>query len=1330
MIPEGISPVKRRFAAVLLGGLALVPGGLWAQQGAGRITSNINETQRATLAGTRSPRARPENDTGRVPAGMALEGITVVLKRTPEQESALQTLIAAQQDPASPLYHQWLTPEEFGARFGAAPSEISAVEAWLQQHGFAVERVSRSQDRIIFSGSVGQVESTLATELHYYTENGETHFAPALDLSIPAALEPVIESVTNLSTFRLKPRVRNAGPRAATEPEFTSGQTGSHFLTPGDVATIYDITPAYGGGYNGSGQTIAVVGQSAIVLSDVEHFQTAAGFTVKDPTLDLVPSSGTSTVVAGDESESDLDLEYTSTIASGATIRFVYTGNNSTNGVLDALKYAVDQKLAPVISMSYGTCETGLGSSNYQSLNGILAQAATQGQSVIVSAGDNGSPDCYGETGLSTAQQQAPAVDFPASSQYVTAMGGTEFPSADVASSNSTYWKPTTGNDMVNSALSYIPEQAWNDDAVVGGTVNLSSGGGGVSTFTSRPSWQTGVPGIPSGSFRLVPDVSLDSSPANAPYLFCSSDTSLGISGSCTNGFRDSTNKFLTAAGGTSFAAPIFAAMAAILNDRLGSSGQGVLSPVLYTLAGNSTTYGSAFHDTTIGGNQCDLGTTYCSAAGAADYAAGRGYDEATGLGSVDFYKLMSAWPGVANAPVSSKTTLALATNTPLTGATDAVTITVASASSSSTAKPTGTLTLAVDGTTVTNSLALSGGSAAYSFSSPILGSHPIAATYSGDSTYASSSSSVTVTVIAPPLAISQSVTTQANTAKSITLSGTPGQSGDTLTYTIVTNPAHGTLSGAPPNLTYTPASGYTGADSFTFDVSENGNASNTATVSITVTTAPPPPVAHGQSVSTSMNTAVGIALTGTPGTAGDTLTYAIAAGPAHGTLSGTPPSITYTPASGYTGADSFTFKVTESNGAQSATPGTVSITVSQPAPAPSKTTVSPATLTPLSGANDAVTITVAPASGTGATPTGTLSVSIDGVTKSSSLALTNGSASYTFSSTAAGTHTISATYSGNTVYASSSGSSTVTVSSAALLNSKTSLLAAKSSVDAGVADAITVTVSSGLSSSGATPTGTITVAVDGVTQPSALSLSSGLVVYNFSSSAAGLHSISATYSGDSSYASSSGSQSITVLGKSFTLSASNVTVAAGSSGSSTVTVTPQNGYTGTISWAVTSNPSLTNGCFSIANLVISSSAAATGALTVKTDSSACSSAGNSGAGPRGGLLAGFGLGAGRPGAPSSTNFGVTAGLMLAALLFFFRAGNSGKLAGAMAAICLFAVMGFAASGCTGTGLTSAAPSTPTPTNAAKGTYMVTIVGTDTSSASIKASATLTVTVD
>ena len=1012
-----------------------------AQRPVARITTVVDDADRTTIYGTHPVMARTEDEAGRVPLGSKFEGISIAFSRTPAQEADLQALLAAQQDPTSPLYAKWLTPDEFGARFGLADSDIAKVQSWVGQHGFTVESVSRSKNRISFSGTVEQVEAAFGTEMHYYKVNGETHFAPSRDVSVPAALSSVVQTVTNLSSFRPKSHISGRGPRRVVSPDFTSSQSGNHFLTPKDVATIYDINPAYKAGYNGAGQSIAVVGQSAIVLSDIEHFQTAAGFAVKDPTLVLVPNTGTATIRSGDEAESDLDLEYTSTIASGATIYFVYVGNNANSGVFDSIQFAVTNKTAPIISVSYGLCEAALGSSGYSSLNAILAQAASQGQSVIVASGDSGSTDCYGETGLTTAQQQALAVDFPGSSQYVTAIGGTEFPAADVASTNTTYWQAASGSDIVSSALSYIPEQVWNDDS----TARLSSSGGGVSTFTPKPGWQTGVPGIPSGTFRLVPDISLSSSPNNAGYLFCSSDSSNGVTGSCTNGFRDSSNVNLTVAGGTSFAAPVFAGMLALINDKLNSAGQGVINPTLYTLAANSATYASAFHDITSGGNQCTAGTKICSTAGASQYPATSGYDQASGLGSVDLFNLMTAWPGSSSSLVPSKTTLSAATMTPAPGANDAVTITVASGSTSNTATPTGTLTVTVDGTLQTSSLALVSGSATYTFSSTTPGAHVIAATYSGDSTYASSTGSLTVTV---------------------------------------------------------------------------------------------------------------------------------------------------------------------------------------PAPVASKTTLSAATSTPAPGASDAISITVTSAS----------------------------------------------------------------------------------------------------TSSTTTPTGTVTIAVDGATQTPTLTLANGSATYTFSSTAAGAHTIAATYSGDSNYASSGGSLTLTVVAKSFKLAASNVTVTAGNPGASTITLTPQNGYTGTVAWTVASSPALTNGCFSIANTTVSGTTAVAATLTVNTVASACAAPALVGAGvdPRN-----------TPGrAPHPYGKDPTvlvalqanqAGMTMVGLLFLGLLGRRCRRLATLATLGILATIGFAASGCAGVGSSMPPLSSPT---AARGAYAVTIVGTDTTTPSITASTTLTLTID
>ena len=724
------------FALVVL---SFLNAALLAQTPAARITTQIVDSERTIIPGTHPPMARQANDTGQVPAGTKLGGISIVFSRTASQEAKLQALLAAQQNLSSPLYHKWLTPEEFANQFGVADSDISKLESWLEQEGFAVDGISRSKNRVTFSGTAGQVAAAFDTELHYYTVNGQVHYAPSKDVSVPAAFSSVVLSVSNLSSFRPKPQLR-------FRSNFTSSQSGNHYLTPKDVDTIYDINKAYNDGYTGTGQSIAVVGQSEVYLSDVENFQNAAGIAVKDPTLVLVPDSGSQVVSSGDEAESDIDMEYSGGIGTGATIYLVFVGDNSNYSVWDSINYAVDTLIAPIISISYGDCETDLGSNDYETLNGVLEQAAAQGQSVIAAAGDAGSTACYGDTNLTTSQQEALAVNFPASSQYVTGMGGTEFPAADVAASNTTYWESANGSDVISSALSYIPEQVWNDDSSSDG---LSSGGGGVSTLTSRPSWQTGAPGIPSGGYRLVPDISLDASPNNAGFLYCSSDSgATGVTGSCSNGFRDSNDQYLTVAGGTSFDAPIFAGMIAIINQKLNSTGQGVVNSTLYTLAADATTYASVFHDITSGGNQCNAGSSYCSTAGESKYPATTGYDEASGLGSLYFYNLLEAWPTIpASSLEPSTTTLSAATSTPASGADDTITITVASGSSSSITTPTGTLTIEVDGTTKTSSLALTDGSATYTFSSSTTGSHVVTATYSGDSTYAPSVSTLTLTV-------------------------------------------------------------------------------------------------------------------------------------------------------------------------------------------------------------------------------------------------------------------------------------------------------------------------------------------------------------------------------------------------------------------------------------------------------------------------------------------------------------------------------------------------------------------------------------------------------
>ena len=760
-----------------------------------RITAPIDNSARATLAGSHPPRALPANDIGAVPGNLQLQGISLVFSRTAAQQTALDALVAAQQNPASPLYHRWITPDQYAAQFGVAPADIAAAEAWLEQQGFSVDSVSRSRNRLLFSGTAAQVAAAFGVPLHYYLTPGTasqpavTDFAPSADLTLPAALSSSVLTIGNLSSFRVRSHLslRHTPP---AQPAFTSSQTGNHYLTPGDIATIYDITPAYNSGFTGSNQSIAVIGQSGVILSDIANFQSAVGISGKTPIPVLVPNTGPSQIEAdGDEAESDLDLEYSSTIAKGAQVYFVYTGNSkNSGGAFESIQYAIDERIAPVVSSSYGECEPSLGQSQYTQLNASLEQAAAQGQTVVSAAGDAGSTDCFGEYKSSdTADNEQIAVDFPASSQYVTGMGGSEFPAADVASTNTTYFDAKASTDTISSAKSYIPEMVWNDDTSSDPGSPLASGGGGVSIFTAQPSWQTGTIGgvaIPTGGNRLVPDISLTASPLNAPFAFCTSDPtfwSQGQQASCNDGLRDSASQSLTVGGGTSFDAPIFSALVAIINQARNSTGQGVVNPTLYTLAATSL-YSTAFHDITSGGNQCTAGAEFCASPGTTDYAAVTGYDEASGLGSIDFNNLLTAWPGSAStsALLSTSTTLTAATTIPAASAADAITITVAPLVTNA-AIPTGTVSLSVDNDAPTT-LTLTAGVASYSFSSATAGTHVITATYSGDATFSASTGTITLDVGGTAPAASFSIA-----ATSVTV--TAGSSG---TGTIAITPANG----------------------------------------------------------------------------------------------------------------------------------------------------------------------------------------------------------------------------------------------------------------------------------------------------------------------------------------------------------------------------------------------------------------------------------------------------------------------------------------------------------------------------------------------------------
>ena len=571
---------------------------------ADRITRVINDRETVARPGNRHPMARPEFDRGVAPAATRMDRMVLLLQPDQSQQQALEALLEAQQDPSSPEYHRWLTPDAFGERFGASVRDVERVVAWLETHGFDVEPVDAARREIVFSGTAAQVQAALHTEIHLYNFNGETHYANATDPEIPSALAAVVRGVVSLHNFLAKP-MHTATPAAhVPSPEYTSG--GTHYVTPGDFATIYDAAALYSQSLDGTGQSIAIAGRSDFNLSDVQTFRNMFGLPAKAPTV-IVNGTDPGIVSSGEQMEATLDATWSGAVAKNATIDFVVSkSTNSSDGVTLSAQYIVNHNVAPIVSLSFGNCEAAIGTSGNQFWNSLWQQAAAQGMTVLVSAGDSGAAGCDSP---SSSQGTVAGVNGMCSTPYTTCVGGTQF--SDTANPTA-YWS-ASNSSTYSSALSYIPEAAWNESATAAGGSGLWSGGGGPSKVYPKPSWQAGS-GVPSDGFRDVPDVSL----ASAGH----------------DGYLLAFNGQYYIVSGTSASAPTFAGLLAIAvqkNGRLGNA-----NPVLYSLASTQASGGaSVFHDITTGNN---------TVPGVTGFNAGSGYDLATGLGSVDASLLVNHW--------------------------------------------------------------------------------------------------------------------------------------------------------------------------------------------------------------------------------------------------------------------------------------------------------------------------------------------------------------------------------------------------------------------------------------------------------------------------------------------------------------------------------------------------------------------------------------------------------------------------------------------------------------------------------------------------------------
>jgi len=576
-----------------------------AEQPRNRITAPIDESQVVTLQGNVHPMARGEFDRGEVSGELELEQLVLELEPSAAQQAELDALVEAQHDSASPLYQHWLTAEEYGARFGVSASDLSKIAGWLQGHGMRIDEIPAGNRIVVFSGTVEQVEETFHAALHVYEVDGAGHVANALDPQIPKVLAGVVGGVVSLHDFRRQSQSTARRSLAAAAPEYSSG--GTNYLFPGDWATIYDLNPLYSAGVTGKGTSIAIVGRSNIVLSDVALFRSTSGLAANQPTVVLVNTNPG--LVSGDQDESTLDVEWSGATAPGAAVKFVVAASTATSDGVDlSAQYIVNHSMAPVMSTSYGSCEQDMGTTELAFYNGLWEQAASEGISAFVSSGDAGAAGCYSGSSTTAA---GTGVNGLCSSPYATCVGGTEF---NEGTNSAKYWSASNNAGTEASALSYIPEKVWNESGAVAGGSGLWASGGGASVVYSQPTWQKSVSGTAvANGMRAVPDIAMSASGHDAYILV-------------ENG------SFYTIAG-TSAASPSFAGVMALLVQSRSGNGQGNANPGLYALAGKAA---GPFHATPSGNNGVPGVTGFT--------ASGGTYNLATGLGSVDGAVLVNEW--------------------------------------------------------------------------------------------------------------------------------------------------------------------------------------------------------------------------------------------------------------------------------------------------------------------------------------------------------------------------------------------------------------------------------------------------------------------------------------------------------------------------------------------------------------------------------------------------------------------------------------------------------------------------------------------------------------
>ncbi len=617
-----------------------------------RITSVINPAQLVALPNHHPQWAKKENSTGLVPPDLPLEQLTLVLSRSPHQEEALQTFLAEQQELGSPNYHRWLTPVEMGERFGLSEQDIATLSGWLQSQGLHVNWVSPSRIFLRFGGTASAVGHAFQTELHIYRNNGNgiERLSVSSDPMVPLALTPAIKAIHGLYTVEDHP-FHSARLTQFDAPNTTTTD-GEHIMVPGDLAVIYNYT-----GGETEPVTIGIVGRSRTDFNDFANFRqlTEAGFA--NPT-EIVPTKfggidpgpaltapPAANVSVDDQSEATLDVMQVGGIAGNASILLV-VATSASGGVEADAQYLVQTSPVPaqIMSISFGACESSVGAAGVAFWDTLLQQASAEGISTLVASGDSGASGCDEAFATPPATPLANSPNYICSSSYATCVGGTEF---NDTATPAQYWSATNSRDL-SSALGYIPEGGWNEPLNASNGPQVAASGGGVSSLIPTPAWQTGT-GVPSArAGRYTPDVAFSASDHDG-YFGCFA----AGGGSCISGATGSLP--IIVFSGTSAAAPFMAGIVGLL-DEGAQTKEGNLNPQLYQMA---TTTPAVFHDVTVSSSgvaSCTLATpSMCNnsipgatgqSGGQAGYLVAAGYDQVTGLGSLDIGNFVDNFPG------------------------------------------------------------------------------------------------------------------------------------------------------------------------------------------------------------------------------------------------------------------------------------------------------------------------------------------------------------------------------------------------------------------------------------------------------------------------------------------------------------------------------------------------------------------------------------------------------------------------------------------------------------------------------------------------------------